>query len=103
MRQEPFCIIYFFLKLKPPSGSNKPHGSCLELIESNWDNFNNFKDEFLKVAMGIQGSGWVYLSRSGDIKTIKNHQIKNDIVMLIDWWEHGLGIGLSTRQEKVSF
>ena len=38
--------------------------------------------------MKIQGSGWVYMSTSGDIKTIVNHQVKNDIAMLVDWWEH---------------
>ena len=50
--------------------------------------YDDFKEKFEKVAMGIQGSGWVYLARNGDIKTIKNHQIKSDIVLLIDWWEH---------------
>lgn len=88
----------FFPQLKPPSGSNKPHGACIELIKSRWETFDNFKEEFLKVAMGIQGSGWVYLSRSGDIKTIKNHQIKNDIVLLIDWWEHAWA--LDYKQDK---
>ena len=38
--------------------------------------------------MGIQGSGWVYLATDGKIKTIANHEIKMDIVLLIDWWEH---------------
>jgi superoxide dismutase len=28
------------------------------------------------------------MARNGEIKTIKNHQIKNDIALLIDWWEH---------------
>ena len=38
--------------------------------------------------MSIQGSGWVYMSRSGDIKTIINHQVKKDVAMIVDWWEH---------------
>jgi superoxide dismutase len=38
--------------------------------------------------MGIQGSGWVYLAKDGKIKTIVNHEIKDDIVILVDWWEH---------------
>jgi Fe-Mn family superoxide dismutase len=38
--------------------------------------------------MGIQGSGWVYLAKNGSLKTIKNHEVKRDIVLLIDWWEH---------------
>jgi Fe-Mn family superoxide dismutase len=50
--------------------------------------FEDFKEKFAKIAMSIQGSGWVYLARNGNIKTIKNHQIKSDIVLLVDWWEH---------------
>lgn len=78
----------FFPQLQPPSGRNNPSGAALALIENKFQSFDKFKEEFLKKAMSIQGSGWVYLSRSGDIKIIKNHQIKNDIILLVDWWEH---------------
>ena len=67
---------------------NKPVSKSLELIEKHFKNFDKFKEEFEKVAMGIQGSGWVYLSKDGKIKTITNHAVKKDIVVLVDWWEH---------------
>jgi len=51
--------------------------------------------------MSIQGSGWVYLSYSGKLKTIKNHQIKNDILLLIDWWEHAWA--LDYQADKVKY
>ena len=51
--------------------------------------------------MSIQGSGWVYLSKSGKIKTIKNHEIKKDIVLLIDWWEHAWA--LDYQSDKKSY
>jgi superoxide dismutase, Fe-Mn family len=38
--------------------------------------------------MAIQGSGWSYLSTSGTIKTIPNHQVRTDIALLLDMWEH---------------
>ena len=57
-------------------------------INKYFKSFDNFKDAFQKEAMKIQGSGWVYLSTDGSIKTIKNHQIKMDIVFIVDWWEH---------------
>ena len=50
--------------------------------------------------MGIQGSGWVYLSRSGDVKTIKNHAIRQDIVLLIDWWEHAWALDYQADKSK---
>jgi Fe-Mn family superoxide dismutase len=60
----------------------------LNFINKHFKTFDNFKDKVQKSAMGIQGSGWVYLARDGSIKTIQNHQIKMDIILLIDWWEH---------------
>ena len=77
-----------FQQYQSPSGSNKPTGGILEFITEHYKNFEQFKEAFAKVAMAIQGSGWVYLAEDGKIKTIVNHEIKKDIVLLIDWWEH---------------
>jgi len=78
----------FFPQLQKPKSNNKPQGISLELINKKYKSFENFQEEFKTTAMKIQGSGWIYMSRSGDIKTIKNHEIKKDIALLIDWWEH---------------
>ena len=50
--------------------------------------------------MKVQGSGWVYLARDGKIKTIKNHEIKMDIVLLIDWWEHAWALDYQADKKK---
>jgi Fe-Mn family superoxide dismutase len=89
-----------FQQYQEPSPNNRPIGKVLELIESKFDNFNKFKEEFAKVAMSIQGSGWVYLAKSGEIKTIKNHEIKKDIVLLIDWWEHAWALDYQHDKKK---
>lgn len=78
----------YFAQLTEPSDGSEPHGPILEFIEKHYKTWKNFKDKFEVEAMKIQGSGWIYLARNGEIKTIKNHQIKLDIVILIDWWEH---------------
>ena len=78
----------FFPQLKEPKGANRPKGAVLELIETNFKTYEDFKAEFKKVAMAIQGSGWSYLSTSGTIKTIPNHQVRTDIALLLDMWEH---------------
>lgn len=78
----------WFAQFQAPKSSNRPTDTSLKLIESRYDSWDNFKREFESVAMGIQGSGWVYMNRNGDIKTIKNHQIRRDIALLVDWWEH---------------
>ena len=50
--------------------------------------FDAFKKEMLRMAMSIQGSGWVYLARNGSIKKTPNQSYKTDILMPIDMWEH---------------
>jgi Fe-Mn family superoxide dismutase len=77
-----------FRQYQKPTGSNTPAHISENFINKYFTSFDNFKDAFEKEAMSVQGSGWVYLARDGSIKTIKNHQIKMDIVLLIDWWEH---------------
>jgi Fe-Mn family superoxide dismutase len=82
----------YFTQFQTPSNSNKPAGPASEFIDKHFKNFEAFKKEFEKTAMGIQGSGWVYLARDGSIKTIENHKIKMDIVLIIDWWEHAFAL-----------
>jgi Fe-Mn family superoxide dismutase len=78
----------FFTQFKSPSGSNRPAGRILDLINRHWDNFVDFKQAVKIEAMKIQGSGWLYLAKNGTLKTIKNHSKRTDIVLLIDMWEH---------------
>ena len=78
----------YFAQFRPPAGANKPTGAALDFINKHFKSWDNFKTDFETEAMKIQGSGWIYLAKNGTIKTIKNHQIKNDIVLLVDWWEH---------------
>jgi Fe-Mn family superoxide dismutase len=91
----------FFPQLKAPGGSNAPTGASKELIINKYGSYDNFKEKFTEVAMKIQGSGWVYMSTSGNIKTITNHQVKNDIAMLVDWWEHAWA--LDYQQDKAKY
>ena len=89
-----------FQQYQESTANNTPTGAVLELIEKHYKSFAKFKEEFLKVAMGIQGSGWVYLSSNGKIKTIVNHEIKKDIVLLIDWWEHAWALDYQADKKK---
>ena len=90
-----------FQQYQDSKDSNEPTGAVAELINKHYKTFTKFKDEFEKVATAIQGSGWVYLSKDGKIKTITNHAIRKDIVVLVDWWEHAWA--LDYQQEKKSY
>jgi Fe-Mn family superoxide dismutase len=78
----------FFPQFRSPKVGNRPRGAVAELIENNFKTFEDFQEAVKEAAMKIQGSGWVYLSTGGEIKTIKNHAVRTDIALLIDWWEH---------------
>jgi Fe-Mn family superoxide dismutase len=83
-----FLHSIYFPQMQPPKGSNEPTGKSLEFINQYFKSFDKFKEAFTKEFMSIQGSGWCYLSSSGNIKIIHNHAIKKDIIILIDAWEH---------------
>lgn len=89
-----------FTQFRAPKGANKPRGAILELIESKFGTWEDFKDAFKEAAMKIQGSGWVYLSTTGAIKTIPNHQVRTDIAVLVDWWEHSWSLDYQSDKEK---
>jgi Fe-Mn family superoxide dismutase len=95
-----FLHSIYFSQFTKPKGSNKPTGSVLALIEQHYTSWDKFQQEFEKTAMAIQGSGWVYLAKDGKIKTITNHAIKNDIVLLIDWWEHSFQFDYGSDKAK---
>lgn len=90
----------FFPQLREPKGLNKPRGSVSALIETNFKTYDDFKIAFKEAAMKIQGSGWVYLSTGGTIKTIPNHQVRTDICVLVDWWEHAWALDYQSDKEK---
>ena len=90
----------YFSQFRAPKGSNKPDGLVLTLIETHFKSWEKFQEAFEKAAMVIQGSGWVYLAKDGEIKTIKNHQIKKDIVILVDWWEHSFQFDFGSDKKQ---
>jgi Fe-Mn family superoxide dismutase len=93
----------WFANLTPPRAANKPEGLSKSLIDSKWGSFDQFKAEFEKTAMSIQGSGWIYMDTGGEINTIRNHEYKKNmkIALLIDWWEHAWA--LDYQQDKAKY
>ena len=79
-----------FTQFKAPKGANRPRGAVAQLIDNKFKTYEDFQMALKEEAMKIQGSGWIYLSTAGEIKTIKNHAVRTDIALLIDWWEHAM-------------
>ena len=89
----------FFSQFKKP-GTGAPHGQILDIINRHHTNFTDFKKHFKEEAMKVQGSGWCYLSKSGQIKTIKNHAKRTDIALLVDMWEHAYQTDYGSNKAK---
>ena len=89
----------FFEQFQIPKTPNIPTGKSKELINDKFGSFQNFKDKIIEIALSFHGSGWIYLSKSGKIKTIENHKIEGDIALLIDLWEHSFILDYGSKKE----
>jgi Fe-Mn family superoxide dismutase len=90
----------FFPQLRAPKGANRPRGAVLALIEEHFKTYEDFQTAFEDKFMSIQGSGWVYLSTGGEIKTIANHAVRTDICVLVDAWEHAWALDYQSDKKK---
>ena len=77
-----------FPQFRETRNSNKPNGPMLGFVDKHFGSYDELQSQIEETALSLQGSGWVYLARNGQIKTIKNHVKRTDIVVLIDMWEH---------------
>ena len=89
-----------FTQFREVRNNNKPNGPMLSFIAKHFKSYDDFKSQFEIEAMQIQGSGWVYLATNGTIKTIKNHEVRNDILLLVDWWEHAFLLDYGPDKKK---
>lgn len=64
------------------------NSNCIKFIEKSFADEEDLKDKIIQKSKDLHGSGWIYLSKKGKIESIKNHQIVDDVVLIIDCWEH---------------
>ena len=89
-----------FPQYREVRNSNLPNGPMRGFIDKHHGSFEDLQENFEKDAMKIQGSGWIYLAYDGKIKTIKNHEVRDDILLLVDWWEHAWILDYGTDKKK---
>ena len=89
----------FFSQFRHPTPV-RPLGRVSDLINCHFGTFVDFKEEFKKTAMTVQGSGWCYLAKNGTIKKISNHAKRTDVVILVDMWEHSYQTDYSSNKSK---
>ena len=98
----------FFWNCLTPKGS-KPTGKVKEAIEKQWGSYDKFKAEFSEAAIGLFGSGWVWLSKlsNGSLAIEKAKDAENPMVhghkplLTFDVWEHAYYIDY--RNDRARF
>jgi len=89
----------FFASLRSPTKDNAPTGVISGLIDKEYGSFKAFQEKFTGTAMGLFGSGFVYLVKNGKTKGIEIRSYVNQdtpamdsdgsIALLgLDVWEH---------------
>lgn len=89
-----------FPQFREVRNNNIPNGPVLGFINKHFGSFDDMQSEFETKAMTLQGSNWIYLAYDGNIKTIINHQVRNDILLLVDWWEHSYLLDYGSDKKK---
>lgn len=81
-----------------PEGGGRPAGALAQAIEAEWQDFETFQKELTALAMGQFGSGWAWLSVSGQGKLMLSASPNQDNplmegkgftpILALDVWEH---------------
>ncbi len=101
---------FFWKVMKPISdgSGDEPSGKLVEAISASFSDFQKFKEEFSKTAVGFFGSGWVWLvcDKNGKtaITTTPDHLtpiMKNQKPLLVlDVWEHAYYLKYQNRRPE---
>ncbi|MFZ1301038.1 MAG: superoxide dismutase [Candidatus Microsaccharimonas sp.] len=84
------CLFWIWMS---PQGGGQPSGALLEAIVARYGSFEAFTQEFTAKAVGVFGSGWVWLQPNMDIATTANQdsllsQGEPAPLLGLDVWEH---------------
>lgn len=81
-----------------------PSGALAEAITAKWGSFDAFKDEFTTKALGLFGSGWVWLTPDLELLAMPNQDTpmmegKAEPLMGLDVWEHAYYLDYKNKRD----
>jgi Fe-Mn family superoxide dismutase len=84
------CLFWLWMS---PNGGGQPEGALKEALIERYGSFEAFTEEFTAKALGLFGSGWVWLQPNMDIVTTPNQDSLlseggDEPVLGLDVWEH---------------
>lgn len=89
----------YFKQFKNAQKTAKPSGKLALDINAKYGSFSKFKTEVIDACMDVHGSGWIYVSKTLAIKEIPNHEERDDILLIIDCWEHAYILDYSSDKK----
>ena len=93
-----------FWEIMAPQAGGEPQGKLGDAIREKWGSFEAFTDEFNSKALGLFGSGWVWLTRDLDILAMPNQDTpmmegKGEPLMGLDVWEHAYYLDYKNKRD----
>ena len=95
----------FLWESMSPNGRNKPDGRIKQLITDEYGDFATFKKKFREAALGLFGSGWVWLvDDHGALRIITtgnaDSPVSTDVkpLLVLDVWEHAYYLDYQNRR-----
>lgn len=96
----------FFFDELSPKAQTRPAGGLLKAIDESFGSFEQLKAQMEKAAVGLFGSGWVWLAedKSGRLAIVSEQNAGNPLrygmkpLMCFDVWEHAYYIDYRNRR-----
>ena len=96
----------FYWNCLSPNGGGAPSGKLAELINAAFGDFEKFKEEFTKTAIGTFGSGWGWLvqKKDGSVGLVSTSNAATPLtgedtpLLTIDVWEHAYYLSYQSRR-----
>lgn len=94
-----------FWQCMTPNAKLGPRGPLSEAITAKWGNLEAFQEEFNAKALGLFGSGWVWLTRDMELLVLPNQDApmalgKGEPLMGLDVWEHAYYLDYKNRRDE---
>lgn len=93
-----------FWQWMSPDGGGEPSGDLGDAITANYGSFQGFVDEFTAKALGVFGSGWVWLQPDLSIISTQNQdtpisQGEGAPLLGLDVWEHAYYLDYKNKRD----
>ena len=94
-----------FWQCMSPNASGVPSGELGRALVSRYGSFDEFTTQFNAAAVGLFGSGWVWLTKDLEIVALPNQDTpmamgKGEPLMGLDVWEHAYYLDYKNKRDE---